>query len=217
MESNNPTTVTSTPKAQAVPTMKLICNKTHVGPVRDSKHDKFERLSAAANKIRLDNDLKIRMVSDEKPVKASSKSPNQSVEITISGRPISAANAVILAEAWSQVYDAPGTERYLEKSVLLEKAKNEAYTEMGFSNTDKKLTLTEEQRMMYNAKVGPYAFDYYEVRLSYKVPGKKSVRTKTYRMLEQPDMNAIQRKIMTRAKAISAELKIELSSASESH
>lgn len=201
------------------PTLKLVMNKVHLGPV--SARRKRPMLSKSANKIRLNDNLAVKSTSnsesnrDSKEQKRSSFKSARVIDLLDGTSAQSAVEAVYLFEGYSRlVGDAPGTSGYIEKSAALAKAQNEAYSELGFSpeklraKDAKPPVLTEDQRSLYNARVLPYAFDYYEIYLSYKEPGKKAVRTRTYRYVTEPTIDSLVTRIMEKRDAVTEKITV---------
>lgn len=195
----------------ALASLKLVSNKTHLGPVKE-RVDKSERLSAAANKIKLNNDLKVTFDSGEgegKTKRLTTTKTSESESIMDSSRDVPAKVALCVMEAWDQQYSGPGTPDYVKKANALSRAQLNAYASLGINpSAGIRPELTEEQRSSYNDMVSPYSFDYYEVCLSYKQPGQKSVRSTTYRYLERPNLRQIRSLLLKQAKVIDAKLKV---------
>lgn len=191
----------------SVDTLKLVSSRTHLGPAVRSQA-KSKLVSAAANKIRLNNDLKVGVRSASIEPKTT-KGNSQSLEIRIKGE-AGPQNAFILMEAWDRLFgDKPGTEDYVRKAVQLESVRNQVYASFGI--TPKKgirPELTEEQRVAYSEAVRPYSFDYFEVRLSFKQNGHKAVRSKTYRYLQAPDLASIKTKLISQARVVNQEFQV---------
>jgi hypothetical protein len=203
----NPNLEMNTPDAP-IASMKIVSNKTHQGPVKGGVQ-KSNRLSAAANKIRLNNDLKVTLDSVEGSKKTSTTKTSESEPVFDPSKDVSASRALIIMEAWDKLYSDPGTPDYVKKANALSRAQLTAYATLGINPTaGVRPELTEEQRSSYNDMVSPYAFDYYEVRLSYKQPGQKSVRSTTYRYLERPNLRQIRSLLLKQAKVINAKLKV---------
>lgn len=201
-------------------TLKLVINKTHLGPFAN-KGSKRALLSKAGNKVRLSNDLKVKLsaVSESDQGNSEKRTSNTDAQVFLikdGSSALSATSAIAFIEAYDKLYGgATGTGNYLEKSNALASARNEAYTELGFSpinvsNSKKAPVLTEDQRMLYNAKVQPHAFWYYEIYLSWKVKGKKVVRTKTYRFLQRPDANQIVNRLTAEAERWSSKYEVTI-------
>lgn len=192
-------------------TLKIVSNKTHVGPANGSKNSN-SMLSAAANKIRLNNDLKI-SVSDPGNEPKVSTSGSKSLDIANSKGQISVPDAVAFMEAWDKLYgDKPGTPDYIEKANKLNAVRSQVYASLGI-NPQKGVRpeLTEEQRVAYSEAVKAYGFDYYEVRLSFKQTGHRAVRSKTYRFLNAPDLAAIRSKLVKQRNVVKANFSISQS------
>jgi hypothetical protein len=186
--------------------MKLVSNKTHVGPAVKSANSN-SLLSAAANKIRLNNDLKVSVSDPSREKTPVSTSGSKSIVIGNSNGQCNAQTAVAVFEAWDKFYgDKPGTPDYIEKANRLNAVRSQVYASFGISFDPTKKgsrpELTEEQRIAYSEAVKPYSFDYYEVRLSYKQTGHKAVRSKTYRFLNAPDLASIKSKLTKQAKVV---------------
>lgn len=206
----NPSQSTSSTVAPLA-TLKLVSNKTHLGPVK-GKVDKSERLSAAANKIKLNNDLKVTFDSGDgegKTKRLTTTKTSESESLVDPSKDVSAKVALCIMEAWDQQYSGPGTPDYVDKANALTRAQLNAYASLGINPTaGVRPELTEEQKCSYNDMVSPYSFDYYEVRLSYKQPGQKSVRSTTYRYLNRPNLKQIRSLLLKQAKVIDAKLKV---------
>lgn len=198
----------STPNVGAsVDTLKLVSSRTHLGPAVRSQA-KSKLVSAAANKIRLNNDLKVGVRSTTAEPKTT-KGNSQSLDINIKGG-IYPQNAFILMEAWDRLFgDKPGTEDYVKKAVQLESVRNQVYASFGIKpEKGKRPELTEEQRVAYSEAVRPYSFDYFEVRLSFKQNGHKAVRSKTYRFLQAPDLASLKTRLLGQAKVVNQEFQV---------
>lgn len=188
--------------------LKIVSSRTHVGPAVKSKNNNT-LLSAAANKIRLNNDLKVSL-ADTKTESKVSNPGNKSLEIVNSKGQLSVPDAVALMEAWDKLFgDKPGTPDYIEKANRLNAVRSHVYGSLGI-NPQKGIRpeLTEEQRIAYSEAVKPYSFDYYEVRLSFKQTGHKAVRSKTYRFLNAPDLAGIRTKLLKQRSVVVSEFKI---------
>jgi hypothetical protein len=200
------------------PTLKVVQNKTHMGPVPDWRKNRSGRLSKAANKIRLNCDLKVVVSSESSEddhIQPKKVNPSLSREFTRSGNPeVDPVSAAYFMQVWDSVYPGAGDQEYVNKSTELIKAQREAYEELGINpDSKKKPELTEEQRSIYNALVLPKAFDYYEIHLSYKMPQKKVVRSRTYRSLQSFDLKRVQERLLQAAKDLKLKIKITVKKA----
>lgn len=209
----NPTQTPTNNSQPTVSTMKIVQNKTHLGPVAVSKRKDLSRLTKSANKIRISSNLKVEVASssseDFVQERKKGQNPSTSVSIQSSSSSIDAKEAILLMEAWERLLSGAGTEDYVQKSTTLFAMQRQAYESLGINpDASKKPELTEEQRSRYNAMVLPYAFDYYEVHLSYKVPQKRAVRSKTYRYTAVPDLDQIKRNLIREAEYLNNHLKI---------
>jgi hypothetical protein len=204
--SDNITTQEIQKEVQQVATLKLVINKTHLGPKNNLNNLGSKKLSSAANKVRLNNNFEVKVTKDSKESK-----PSASVSKSLtskSGSAPSAKECIFLVEGWARVFSEPGDPEYIRRYNLLQKARTEAYADLGINVGKEAPHLTEEQRIAYNAKVLPFAFNYYEAALSYRQPGHKAVRTKTYRFCSFPDVDMILRKIITESKQVASDLTI---------
>lgn len=205
----NTTVTTSTGLEQS--TLKLVSNKTHIGPANKKRNKASSLVSAAANKIRINNDLKV-TASDpaEESSNRKANSGSRALEIKTKHGSLEPHQAFTLMAAWGELFDdKPGTPDYIAKANRLNAVRSQVYRDLGFNPESKnRPELTEEQRAAYNEAVSPYSFDYYEVRLSFKQPGKKAVRSKTYRYLNAPDLEGIRSKLVKQSKVVSSEFQI---------
>jgi hypothetical protein len=209
VRSGNPTMSGPSNGASNVSTLKLISSKTHVGPTVKSKSSNT-LLSAAANKIRLNNDLKVVVGDPGSEPKDKSTSGSKSLVIANNSGQISVPDAMAFMEAWDELFgDKPGTPDYIEKANKLNAVRSQVYASLGI-NPQKGIRpeLTEEQRVAYSEAVKAYSFDYYEVRLSFKQTGRKAVRSKTYRYLNAPDLASLKSKLIKQIKVVKSNWKI---------
>lgn len=211
MDSNVNPNQSSSSSVAPLASLKLVANKTHLGPVKE-RVDKSERLSAAANKIKLNNDLKVTFDSGEDEDKTKRRiiiKTSESEFIVDPSKDVPVKAALCVMEAWDQQYSGPGTPDYVKKANALSRAQLNAYASLGINPiAGVRPELTEEQRSSYNDMVSPYSFDYYEVRLSYKQPGRKSVRSTTYRYLERPNLRQIRNLLLKQAKVVDAKITV---------
>lgn len=201
--------------AQSVSTLKLVSNKTHVGPSVRSKSSNT-LLSAAANKIRLNNDLKVTVSEPTQESKAPVQG-SKSLDIANSKGQISVPDAVAFMEAWDKLFgDKPGTPDYIEKANRLNAARSQVYASLGIHpQKGVRPELTEEQRVAYSEAIKLYSFDYYEVRLSFKQTGHKAVRSKTYRYLQAPDLASIRSKLIKQRSVVKSTFSIQQSKSAD--
>lgn len=168
-------------------TLKYVVNRTHLGPVPEYK--KARKLSKAANKIRLSSDLKLVSGGEATPQGTGSGKPGKLSysDLIAESDSVTAKEALLFVEAWSRTYPRVGTPEYVDKYNALNKERVAVYAELGITVQpgQKAPLLTEEQRAYYNKRLLPFAFDYWEHRISYKVPGRKAIRTKTFRSCQE--------------------------------
>lgn len=186
-------------------TLKIVSSKVHLGPKNQGLKAKTN-LSSATGKVLFNNNLKVVVGNGQnQPVSNSGQSSNSMVinlNVGTEGR-----DAAYYLLAWDYLFKI-GTDAYLEKFEALQQARTKAYQELGISNPGSdRPELTAQQREVYNAKVRPYAFTYFEYKLSFKQPGKKAVRSKTYRSLKPMDMISIQKQLLSKAKALSKDIR----------
>jgi hypothetical protein len=171
--------------------------------------------SAAAKKVIVNNSLKVSVTKSDlnsdgnKSKDNNPKSGNYSLSL-VNGS-VSPEWAFCFMEAWGRVFDnAPGTKDYVAKANQLSAARAKAYASLGIQPAKGvRPELTEEQRLAYSELVRPYSFDYYEVRLSFKQPGKKAVRSKTYRYLDAPDLLIIRDRLFKNANTVKSQYSIK--------
>lgn len=216
VETSSQTTTNNSSQPQ-VPTLKIVQNKTHIGPVAVNKRKDLNRLTKSSNKIRISSNLKVSVKSDpNSEITISEKkkvnpSTSKLIESSDNDHVIRPNAAILYMEAWDRLFTDAGTEDYVQKSTTLSKEQRRAYEELGINPDSKnKPELTEEQRSRYNAMVKPYAFDYYEVHLSYKVPQKRAVRSKTYRYTSVPELDQIIYNLKREAKYLDDKLEIKV-------
>lgn len=194
--------------SSVVSTLKIVSSRTHVGPAVKSRSSNT-LLSAAANKIRLNNDLKVKIGDPTAEAKVSTNG-SKTLDIVNSKGTISVPDAMAFMEAWDELFgDKPGTPDYIEKANKLNAIRSQVYASLGI-NPQKGIRpeLTEEQRVAYTEAVKPYSFDYFEVRLSFKQTGHKAVRSKTYRYLNAPDLASLKSKLVQKVKLVRSTWKI---------
>lgn len=201
-----PVAEVSKPKKPEVPTLKLLYNRTHIGPTTGLKVAKTE-LSKATGKVLFNNQLKVKAVKEKTDSNENRPMPNDKVEIPLGTDHAVKATKYFLA--WDKKYKgAIGSSSYQKKYTDFLSYQRSVYEILGISvSTDTKgktvkPELTEQQRGLYNEQMRKFAFSYYETRISYKVPGVKAVRTLTYRTLKQPDLS----KIYSELKALISEM-----------
>lgn len=190
-----------------ITSLKLISNKCHLGPRHEGLKAKTN-LSSATGKLLFNNDMKIVVTgSGDKDASASSKS-NESTTINLPvGGEIKQSAFYMLA--WDSLYSI-GTDAYKEKFEALQRARTAAYEDLGINPQDSnRPELTAQQRALYNEKVRPYSFTYFEYRLSFKQPGKKAVRSKTYRSLQRMGSETMLKHIHAKAVALFSTLEIK--------
>jgi hypothetical protein len=189
-------------------TLKVVVNKTHLGPAKGKK-DGRAIISASANKARLDNKLAVKFNKEEKESDSKESKTNSQPEVNRSlvinlTSDLAGEDAVYYMMAWDLLYKGPGEPAYITKANLLSKVRGETYQELGINLKpgDKAPILTEEQKVTYNQKVYPFSFDYYELALSFKQSGKRSVRSKSYRVLNNPDLERISQRLEDKVKEL---------------
>jgi hypothetical protein len=192
------------------PSLKVVKSKRYMGPV-PANRDSRKTLSKASNRIRINNDFKVSLSSssdeDKKKGKPGFKAESKdyitkSLLETKSEEEIYK-TALAIMQAWSEVYTAPGDDDYVRAANIVSKTRAEIYDSMGIHpQKGIKPTLTEEQRLVYDKEMRKVAFPYYEVRLSFKQPGYKAIRSKTFKFRNDPDLEPIITKLARRAMEI---------------
>jgi hypothetical protein len=166
------------------------------------------KLSAAANRVRLRADLTVSPVSKTTEDNNVSATGNKSYLLVASSESLSTTEVsketILLYQAWSEIFDQPGTNPYCEKMAEFVKIQASVYRSLGINpSCDRKPELNSQQRQVYNQVVGPYGFDYWEYHMAYKIEGqKKFERTKTYRSLKPLSIDELLRKLAVRADQI---------------
>jgi hypothetical protein len=192
-----------------MPTLKLVSDKVHLGP-RPSGLKAKTNLSTATGKVLFNNDLKV-VIKGTDQMSSKPIQPGSSTLIKLSVG-AEATQAALYMLAWDHVLSI-GTKAYKEKFEALQRARASAYADLGFSNSaDKRPELTAQQREIYNAKVTPFAFDYFEYKLSFKQPGKKAVRSKTYRSLKPMEPDGLIKQLTLKAKSLGDEISFKTKS-----
>lgn len=202
----------STNPKVAKPTLKLLCNKTHIGPVSEGKVAKTE-LSKATGKVMFNNQLQV-VVKQERTETDTKQSPKQKIDIPLLLDPGMEATKYFLA--WDRYHKSEiGTPNYQEKYKAFLVQQKATYESLGISiATDSKgrsikPELTEQQRSIYNKEMRPFSFSYYETRLSYKSPGVKAVRTLTFRTLNPPDLEKIAATLRVTVKGLDEKITVK--------
>lgn len=195
----------------ATPTLKLLQNKTHIGPVSIGGAT-LASLTKAAGKIAFDSNLKITIKESGDEVGKVTDPTKKPVVVKIDltkGREQSEAILYILA--WDRLFHEVGSPGYQKKYQEFAQAQASVYAEIGLNvgPTDAKPELTEQQRRMYNDRMRKYAFSYYEYRLSFKQPGVKAVRSLTYRTVKPLDLSSVVTRLDTTAKGLDNKLTIK--------
>lgn len=196
---------------KVLPSLKLVKSKRYMGPV-PSNRDSRKTLSKASNKIRLNNDFKVSISSSNPNGGQNKGTPGFKAESTdyITESLLETKSeeevyktALAIMQAWSEVYNAPGDDEYVAAANIVSKTRAEIYDSMGIHpQKGVKPTLTEEQRLVYDKEMRKVAFPYYEVRLSFKQPGYKAIRSKTFRFKNNPDLGPISAKLARKAAEI---------------
>lgn len=209
--SNNTTTSTSAVGQQkAKPTLKLLQNKTHIGPVSVGGAAKAS-LSKAAGKIMFDSNLKVTVKETGEDANKTSDLSRKPLVKSINLGQNGAEDATYYMLAWDKLFGEVGSTGYQRKYQEFAQMQNQVYAKLGInlSPNSPKPELTEQQRRMYNAEMRNYAFSYYEYRLSFKQPGAKAVRSLTFRTLKPQDVDSLIAKLADQVRVLSAKLDIK--------
>jgi len=204
---------TSKSGEQVAPTtLKLLQNKTHIGPVSSGRAAKAS-LSKAAGKIIFDSNLKVTVNetgAEAGKISDPTRKPVVQKINLLRGREPHQATLYMLA--WAKLYPETGSKQYQEKYEAFARAQGATYKQLGFDlgPNDPKPMLTEQARRMYNDKMQPFAFSYYEYRLSFKKPGCKAVRSLTYRTLRPMDIERTVSRLTEQVQKLSKDLTVEI-------
>lgn len=211
MDVNLTTTSTSNKEQQtAEPTLKLLQNKTHVGPVSVGGAAKAS-LSKAAGKIMFDSNLKVTIKETGEDADKVSDPGRKPLVKKIDLKQNGAKDATYFMLAWDKLFGAVGTPGYQKKYQEFAQKQIQVYAKLGYNlgPNSPRPELTEQQRRMYNAEMRSFAFSYYEYRLSFKQPGVKAVRSLTYRTLKPQEMDNMIIKLKDQVEILSAKLDIK--------
>lgn len=195
--------------------LKLAINKAHMGPVSEEKvaRARASALSAAANKVRVTAGFTVKVNTDDNKSEQKTNFNNKSFVFSALGddSPMSTAeHAVLLMQAWDNIFKDEGTPEYVEKLAKALEARANAYRKLGINPTSgDKPNLTADQRVVYNSVVGPTGFDYYEYHLAFKLAGqKKFVRSKTYRSLRPLELKSLLAKLSKEVDSLKGKITI---------
>lgn len=195
--------------------VKLAMNKAHMGPVSEEKvaQARASALSAAANKVRVTAGFTVKVNTDDTQSSTKTNSQNQSLvfsELGDDSPRATAEYAVLLMQAWDNIFKDEGTPDYVEKLAKALETRAIAYNKLGINPVSgDKPNLTADQRVVYNSIVGPTGFDYYEYHLAFKLAGqKKFVRSKTYRSLRPLDIKLMLNKLSSEVKLLKGKITI---------
>lgn len=194
---------------------KISLNHARKGPVSTAKASltRSKKVSTAAQKVAITGDYKasfiLEKVENIRPVEpfnmswmmtGSNKEENLNTQYF---------TALCLMQAWSDKYDSSeGTPDYMEKLIAYKEAQTRAYNALGLNASNKdKPNLSKEEKAVYDSIVGPYAFDYYEIHISFKAPGNtRMVQSRHYRTLRRPNIQGIVDTIWAEAKHVSQKM-----------
>lgn len=199
-----------------VPTLKIVQNKAHLGPRKNSQNPR-KTLSKAAGKIKFNNNFKLSKKVEESVEESSSQSKNQNSDSWLIDLPYGkeAEEAMFYAIAWDLVYSVTATKAYREKEAQLAQAKASFYQKWGIpydpSENGKPPVLTSAQKDDYAEMVCPFSFSYYEYRLSFKQPNVKAVRSKTIRSLKPISDSKIKADLEQKVTKLKSEMTISAS------
>lgn len=195
----------------AEPTLKLLQNKTHIGPISLGGSAKAS-LTKAAGKILFDSNLKVTIKGTEEDAGKQSDPSKKPLVRKINLNQGGAKYATFYMLAWDKLFGQPGSQGYQEKYQEFARMQTQVYDKLGIklSPNSPKPELTEQQRRMYNVGMRKYAFSYYEYRLSFKQPGMKAVRSLTYRTLKPLDIDGTIEKLSNGVKKLNAQLDIKV-------
>lgn len=184
---------------QKVMTLKLNANYTSMGP-RSMKKLANTEVTKAAGKVLNQTNLKIKVKNPEDETQKTPVSHEPMTKLILEETDLSkeetfGSEAAKYMLAWGKKYkSAIGTDNYIAKYSAFLNARKEFYTEIGMNVPDsakKAPELTEDQKNLYRQRLTSFGFSYWEIQLSYKVPGKKAVRTLMFRTLKKPNLDQV--------------------------
>lgn len=183
------------------PYMIIVSVQQHIGPETFDRMrwDNSRKLSAAARKITLNENLKVTVTPehaearDEKSA-ALDKQYSSALAFCLKGNglitKINATQAVYLMQAWDILHPAYGTTEFLNKYEQFKAVQTKVYNSLGINPQSKvRPVLSEADRQMYNSQVGPYGYDYWETHITYRDADGQNVVSKTFRSLKRPDLD----------------------------
>lgn len=179
--------------------LKFVANKAHMGPISEEKamRNKAKSLTAAANNIRILADFSVKISNDNDQKGGNDQCHSYLIQGVGLTSDAVTKSAFLLMQAWDKVFPGEGTQGYMDKMGALIEARHQVYANLGIKIklTDDKREirpdLSVDQRKIYNASVGPLAFDYYEYHIAFKLETrKKFVRSKSFRSLQPLDISS---------------------------
>lgn len=198
-----------------VSTLKIVQNKAHLGPRKNSQNPR-KILSKAAGKIKFNNDFKLSKTVEESISESSRDVKNQNSNSWLIDLPFGkeAEEAMFYAIAWDLVYSVNATKDYRDKEAQLAQAKASFYKKWGIpydpSEKGKPPVLTSAQKDDYAEMVCPFSFSYYEYRLSFKQPNVRAVRSKTIRSLKPISDSKIKADLEQKTTKLKSEMTISV-------
>lgn len=203
----------------SAPTLKLLRNKTHIGPETVALAAKAT-LTKAAGKVMFNENLKVVITDTGEDAVRSDPNMAPTVMDIFSVYPSDnySRDAMYYMLAWDRVCKGAGSPGYIKSYELFHAKQSEAYTRLGVPatlgvdpKTKKKIKpeLTEQQRAIYNEIMRSVAFSYYEYRLSFKRDGVKAVRSLTYRTIKPLNEDSLVEKLNEQVKILKAKLDIK--------
>lgn len=195
--------------------IKLAKNKAHMGPISAEKvaQAKAKALSAAANKVRVTAGFTVKVNTDDNESSIKTNSQNESYLLFDLGDDSprdTIEYAVLLMQAWDNTFRGEGTPDYVDMLTKALEARATAYRKLGINPASGiKPNLSADQRLVYNAIVGPTGFDYYEYHLAFKLAGqKKFTRSKTFRSLKPMNLDTWLRKMSSEVETLKSRISI---------
>jgi hypothetical protein len=203
------------------PYVKISGKRIHKGPLTEEKVNWIEsrKVSNSARKLALTENLKVSITDrvkdkdeDEAYLKASSFSyviltkdaNNQSFLVNIP-------TAWYIIQAWADVYGDRETDDAAQKYTDFIKARNEAYQTLGINPASKaKPVLTKDQRQVYDSIVRPFAYDYWEVHVTFVNENGRTVLGQTYTMIRRPKVQLMLDKLSSKVNQLATKWKVRV-------
>lgn len=178
------------------------------GPTKDTS-SKLQKITKAITAIKVNNDLTITIGDTSKAT--STKKDDLKVCLEGAGDPSDQIIKKVASffKAWDQLYPDAGTPQYMEKQLAFETARRNTLASMGIDPDSPKIVFTEAQKAQYYQIMKDFTFTYTRIQLTWKQPGKKKVRSKSYSYIKSDvDLNKHYARLSAKAKEIEPLVKV---------